>query len=143
MATDLKHITQPEIADAWAKFTVKAWQDKITKLKIGNTGQLMDSFVRDVVMGAQGDVVKVSFAFKYYGRFVDMGVGKGVKIGGVKESATSRHLQGKMLGNRRHPEKWYSKTLRHEQLRLTEILAEYYGQSAIDMILSGFVRVVE
>jgi hypothetical protein len=143
MATDIKKLTQPEIADAWAKFTVKAWQDKISKLKIGSSGQLMDSFVRNVVMGAQGDVVKIQFAFRYYGRFVDMGVGKGVKIGGVRTNATSRRLEGKMLGNRRHPEKWYSKTLRHEQLRLIELLAEYYSQSAIEMIVSNFVQVIE
>ncbi len=52
-----------------------------------------------------------------------MGVGRGVKIGDVKESVISRKLSGKMLGNRRRPKKWYSKTFHAEVMKLSEIFA--------------------
>jgi hypothetical protein len=125
-----KQLTKAQVADAWAKFTIKEWRSKLTKLKAADSGQLWMSFVSNVINQANGDVLKIEFAFKYYGKFVDMGVGKGVPIGGVKEAATARRLEGKMLGNRRKPRKWYSKTLSHEVKRLAEIMAEEYGHTA-------------
>ncbi|TSA24000.1 MAG: hypothetical protein D4R67_12590 [Bacteroidetes bacterium] len=120
--------TQSEIADAWAKITIRRWRKKIRTLKIGETNSLYDSFVRDVIGSANGDLIKIDFAFKYYGKFVDMGVGKGTKISGVKESKTSRRLEGRMLGNRRRAKKWYSKTFHAETMRLREILVEHYAE---------------
>jgi hypothetical protein len=143
MADPGKILSTPEIAQAWARITITRWQDKIRKLKFENPDHLLNSFVRDVINDARGDQVKIQLAFNFYGRFVDMGVGRGVKIGNVKENATSRRLEGKMLGNRRRPRKWYSKTLRAETLRLTEILAQQYGRSVIDMILQNFVLTTE
>jgi hypothetical protein len=81
-----------------------------------------------VVASAQGDVLKIDFAFKYYGKFVDMGVGKGVKLGRVKENQDSRRLEGKMLGNRRRPKKWYSATFYAEAMKLGEIMAKEFGR---------------
>ena len=125
-----KQITQAQVADAWAKITVKVWRDKLVKLKAVKSSQLWQSFVSNVISQANGDVIKIEFAFKYYGKFIDMGVGRGVPIGGVKENATSRKLEGKMLGNRRKPRKWYSKTLSHEVKRLSEIMEYEYGHLA-------------
>ena len=53
-----------QIADAWAKITIKRWQKKIQGLKIGETGELTRSFLFDVIASAQGDVLKIDFAFK-------------------------------------------------------------------------------
>ena len=119
---------EKQIADAWAKITIKRWQKKIQGLKIGESGELARSFLYDVVASAQGDVLKIDFAFRYYGKFVDMGVGKGVKIGQVKENQDSRKLEGKMLGNRRRPKKWYSKTFAAEAMKLGEIMAKEFGR---------------
>jgi hypothetical protein len=130
-------LTQPQIADAWAKITVKVWKDKMAKLKIGNSRALMDSFIHEVISSFGGDLMKIEFAFKYYGKFVDMGVGKGVKIGSVKESATSRRLEGKMMGNRRRPKKWYSKTFSAEVMRLTEIMQREYLSKYVAVIMEN------
>ncbi len=102
--------TQPklsdhEIADAWAKITIIKWKKKLAINKVGNSGTLLQSFQYNFLASAQGNVLKITLLFEYYGRFVDMGVGRGVKIGDVKESATSRRLSGKMPGNRRRPKK--------------------------------------
>lgn len=120
-------LDEKQIADAWAKITIKRWRKKIQGLQIGESGELAKSFLYDVVASAQGDLVKIDFAFKYYGKFVDMGVGRGTSIGGVKENATSRKLEGRMLGNQRRPKKWYSKTFYAEVARLSEILAAECG----------------
>lgn len=131
MATNFKErLSQAHVADAWAKITVKVWREKIVKLKIIDRSQLWQSFLHNVVGQAGGDVTRIEFAFLYYGKFVDMGVGKGVKIGDVKENATSRRLEGKMLGNRRKPKKWYSKTFAAEVKRLAEIMEYEYSHKA-------------
>ena len=138
-----KQLTQAQVADAWAKITVKEWRTKLVKLKAVRSNQLWQSFIHNVVSRADGDVIKIAFAFKYYGKFVDMGVGKGVKIGGVKENATSRRLQGKMLGNRRKPKKWYTSTLQHEVYRLAELLGTEYAQTFAQEIASGIENMAD
>jgi len=119
-----------QIADAWAKITIKRWQKKIQGLKIGESGELTRSFLFDVVASARGDVLKIDFAFKYYGKFVDMGVGKGTKLGDRPVSRGSRVLADKMLGQVRKPKKWYSRTFYGEAQRLFEILQKEYGRKA-------------
>jgi hypothetical protein len=124
-------LSEREIAEAWAKITIIKWKKKLASNKIGDTGALLKSFKYNVLASAQGNVLKITLLFEYYGRFVDMGVGKGVKIGDVKESAASRKLSGKMLGNRRRPKKWYSKTFHAEVIKLSEIFAKEYGHRGV------------
>jgi len=124
-------LSEHEIAQAWAKITIIKWKKKLVSNRICDTGTLLKSFKYNVLGSAQGNVLKITLLFEYYGRFVDMGVGKGVKIGDVKESATSRRLSGKMLGNRRRPKKWYSKTFHAEVMKLSEIFAKEYGHRGV------------
>jgi len=131
MLTVQTKLSEREIAEAWAKITIIKWKRKLASNRIGNTGTLLRSFKYNVLASAQGNVLKITLLFEYYGRFVDMGVGKGVKIGDVKESAASRKLSGKMLGNRRRPKKWYSKTFHAEVMKLSEIFAKEYGHRGV------------
>jgi hypothetical protein len=131
MQTSQTRPSEREIAEAWAKITIIKWKRKLASSRIGDTGTLLRSFKYNVLASAQGNVLKITLLFEYYGRFVDMGVGKGVRIGDVKESATSRKLSGKMLGNRRRPKKWYSKTLHAEVMKLSEIFAREYGNRGV------------
>ena len=124
-------LSEREIAEAWARITIIKWKKKLASNRIGDTGNLLRSFKYNVLASAQGNVLKITLLFEYYGRFVDMGVGKGVKIGDVKESAASRKLSGKMLGNRRRPKKWYSKTFHAEVMKLSEIFAKEYGHRGV------------
>ena len=131
MQSSQHKLSEREIAEAWAKITIIKWKKKLASNKIGDTGTLLKSFKYNVLASAQGNVLKITLLFEYYGRFVDMGVGKGVKIGDVKESAASRKLSGKMLGNRRRPKKWYSKTFHAEVMKLSEIFAKEYGHRGV------------
>jgi hypothetical protein len=116
--------------EAWAEIVIERWRDKIEKLDIQYSYQLADSFVWDVVMNANGDPQKIGFAFKYYGKFVDMGVGNGVTIGDVGELRASRSADGANSHNRRRPKAWYSKTLAGQVKALARIMAEKYGNKA-------------
>lgn len=106
-------------ADAWAEFTIEKWQDKIRKLGVIDQHDLIDSFEHEVVANAGGDISRIEFAFLYYGKFSDMGVGKGVKLDDVGSDYTSRR-----------PRQWYSPVFYSQYKRLVEILAQKYARKA-------------
>ena len=106
-------------AEAWAEIVIKNWLTKIDQLRINYSYQLSDSFMHHVLANAGGDLQRIEFAFAYYGRMVDMGVGKGVKIAMVKER--------RYEGIRRRPKPWYSVTLYSEVKKLREILQRKYA----------------
>lgn len=118
-----------ETVIAWADIVEKIWLDKIAKLGISSTYQLEESFRHEVLSNA-GNPVQIAFAFRFYGRFVDMGVGKGVSLGEVKEQAVSRALEGRNAHNSRKPKPWYGKTFHAERIKLAEILAQKYAHKA-------------
>jgi len=62
--------------EAWAKIVVERWENKIVRLRIHHSGNLYKSFAVHVFTQANGDPDKIEFAFNYYGKFVDMGVGR-------------------------------------------------------------------
>jgi hypothetical protein len=138
MAGDIKDkINNPEIAKAWADITIKRWRQRLVKLSAIQSNHLWQSFARDVIEQANGDIAKIVMTFLFYGRFIDMGVGRGTKVGGVRENAANRKIVGKMLGNRRKPKKWYSKTLAAEVMRLTEIMGKSYADGTGAIIKEG------
>lgn len=117
----------------WAKYTIERWVGKITALKIGDSGALKASFQDFIESSANGDIERIKFMYLYYGAFVDMGVGKGQKIGETKEAALERRLLGTRKGGRR-AKKWYGKTLRAETLALASIMQQHYGIKATNHI---------
>lgn len=110
-----------KIVTAWAEIVIKRWVTKITRLKIVDTAELLRSFTSQVTNDAKGDPHKVAFTFLYYGIFSDMGVGRGVKYSEVGSS-----------GRKAKP--WYSKQFIAEVHKLAELMAERYGERALDAI---------
>jgi hypothetical protein len=102
--------------EAWADIVIKNWQRKIVELNIGASGALFDSFSHDVISSANGIPERIDFAYKFYGRFVDMGVGSGVYIGNPGNVKTQRKAKP-----------WYSRVLYSEVLKLTELLAKKFS----------------
>lgn len=107
--------------EQWAKITIQRWEYNITTLSIVNSRQLLNSFTQQVIKDANGDVSLIRFTFQYYGRMVEMGVGKGTTISEVESS-------------RRNPKPWYNKAFAHEVKRLAELLAEHHGRVAVTII---------
>lgn len=101
---------------AWAKMMVTIWQDKIAVLKVRDTGELFGSFMTEVVSQSNGDIDKIVYSYNYYGRMVDMGVGRGVTM----------EDSGSGSGRKKKP--WYNKSWYHSVKLLTEKRAELYGE---------------
>ncbi|MGL4908164.1 MAG: hypothetical protein ACRCZB_00755 [Bacteroidales bacterium] len=100
---------------AWANIVIRNWEDKMRKLNINSTYALARSFAYTVENNAGGDPARIEFAFNYYGRFVDMGVGGGQKLGET---------------GRRRPKKWYSKPFFADVRKLGELMLAKYASKA-------------
>lgn len=113
--------------EAWAEIVIERWEDKIRRLNIGHTGQLVRSFHQHVYAHANGVPELITFTFEYYGKFVDMGVGRGITVEQVGFS------------NRR-PKSWYSKVFFSQLEKLKELLAEKYASNALLAIVTNVER---
>ena len=114
--------------EAWAEFVVEKWLVKMQTMRIGSSYQLADSFVHQVIMDAGGNPQKIDFMFNYYGKFVDMGVGKGRKLDSAKVITTI---------NSRRSKPWYSKTFASQVTVLNRILAEKYAYKGMLTVIEN------
>lgn len=111
-------------AEAFAKIVIERWEQKIMRLNVIQSGKLVNSFASFVGTQANGNVNFIQFTFEYYGKFVDMGVGRGVKKEEVEFS-------------NRKPKQWYSKIFFSQVLKLKEIMVEKYQQKGVFSILAN------
>jgi hypothetical protein len=103
----------------------------IQDLNIGHEGDLDDSFK---IMTSKGtSKVTGSLKFNFYGRFVDMGVGKGTTL---SEQQTGRSLMDGRRGanTRRKPKPWFSPQYFHETQRLPEIMNNVMADIALSAV---------
>jgi hypothetical protein len=92
-------------------------------LRIKGAHNPFNSFKHHINTNANGDPVMIEFAFNYYGKFLDMGVGKGVTL------ENRDHLKSLGLTTRAQKE-WYSKIFFAETQRLKQKLAKEYSDRA-------------
>jgi hypothetical protein len=109
----------------------------IARKGIGETDELVKSFssqARNAGTGAVGELI-----FKEYGRYVDMGAGRGNPIGSLaktKVALQSKNQEGiAFIKNRsRKPKKFYSPVIYKELNYLQNRLLYGYSQETIDML---------
>lgn len=101
-------------AEAWAEIVIKNWRARISRLGIGFTNTLVNSFAMTVQREANGNPKLIEFAFAYYGKFVDMGVRRDSPLGSSGVS----------------PKPWYSKEFFSQVKKLGELLREKYELKA-------------
>lgn len=91
--------------------------------KLTRTRNLYNSMEDYMIMGTSGiDMLQIKFLL--YGRFLDMGVGKGTN---VNAAMLRKRYTVHRSEEPRKPIRWYSKTKEAEQHKLAEILASQYG----------------
>lgn len=137
--------------DAWADIVIKNWVAKIMSLQVYDTFALARSFEHHVWANSNGDPTKIEFAFMYYGRFVDMGVGEGKSSTGALSRDQKRIVKKQFKhGNdemafrkwksfrsyneihlkERVAKPWYSSIFFSEVQKLQSILAQKYAHKA-------------
>jgi|SRR5690606_4187884 len=128
---DITTIVPQRIVSEWARIAIERLQAALDKKKIGVTRELFNSFKRELE-AAGGDVEAVIIKFLMYGRFVDMGVGNGIKA--YERKTNKANLVGARAYGAdvsyvaRQPKRWYSKTKAAETWRLQELLIQDLGE---------------
>lgn len=115
--------TISQTKQAWADIVIHRWEQAILKLGIGSSHALIQSLWHNLETEANGDKDMIYFTLLYYGKFVDMGVGKGVKA-------------GQSSGTNRSPKPWYSARFFYEVKQLASLLAKKHA-------LKGVAQIVE
>jgi len=122
--------------------TVEAWKDillerlveNIIKQRILNTWSLHDSIFAKVIGGGE-TVEAVALQYLFYGKFVEMGVGKGVTL--TNRTDMQKDFAQGFEGTSRRPRKWASKTIYSQTLKLKDLLATKYTQKAALTIIEN------
>lgn len=122
----------------WAEMMVTIWQDRLTALRVIDTGRLWQSFTHSV--RGETDDRSIVHTFLEYGLYQDMGVGSGYKMsnqgGGVGLrflDADYRREHG-MTGRTRRPRRWFSKKYYASVKIMAETRARMTAQSSALMV---------
>lgn len=124
---------------AWTDIAVERFQKEIQtkvygarrssrKRKLRQSGSLKQRWWSQTSVADAGNRVRLEFL--QYGRFVDMGVGKGVDIHQARYARVRRNGEKQT----RRPKKWYSRRKGFETHRLRELLTRYHVNLPIDLI---------
>ncbi len=103
-------LTREQVIHQWADFVIRIWQQKVVSFGIKQGSALARSFTNTIFANAGGDTAKIQYAFNWYGKLADMGVGRGTTIAQV--GAT---------GRQKYP--WLSTTFLLEVRKLANMIA--------------------
>lgn len=123
--------------DGWARITISLWKKELQKKKIGITNELSNSFEHQVKRKGS-EIAEVVLKFRMYGRFLDMGVGNGIKAYERGENKRNRS-DAKRFGTNasyssRKEKRWVNKIKTSQTYRLSELL----GKEASEMVINDF-----
>ena len=124
------NLNMNQTAEAWADIMITIFEESLEKLRANYSYQLTDSFVHHVHTQSNGNPNMIDFAYKYYGKFTDMGVGGSVNLENrddmVKAGLTTRRQK-----------RWFSKNFFYQVRVLGEIFAKKYSQKSAMLIVTN------
>lgn len=109
-----------ELLLSWADRVIEVWTERMVQLEINNPYTHAQSFAHEIISSANGDVAKIEFAFEYFLKFTDMGVGKGIS---VANRANKEHNRKK--------KQWFNKTFLLEVRKLSNMLAAMTAHNGV------------
>ena len=116
----------------WGRYTISDLQKSIRIKNIGRSHNLINSLKYNVHPESNGNA-KIIFEFIYYGRLLDMGVGRGRKIEDIKSNRAVYNAISQK--NKNH--KWLSKVAYTNIAALKNIMQEKYGEDVQNLIREG------
>lgn len=124
------NLNMKETVDAWAEIVLRIWEEQIKDYDAIYSWQLIDSLQQHVHFHSNGNPERIDFFYKYYGKFVDMGVGSGVTL-----SNQDALLALEQTERKRKP--WFSETFYYQVRVLGEIMAKKYAHKAAISIVAN------
>jgi hypothetical protein len=120
---------QRQLGQEWLRITIERSRANISKLKIGSTQELYNSFFGEMRSAAGADELRLRLVYAIQGMYVDMGVGRGMGKGVTKNQGADynalRNSKGKLLRHQRKAKRWYRIT--REVKALSELYSDLTG----------------
>lgn len=119
-----------KFVNAWNDTLIKIWQERISRLKVVDTGNLYRSLQFSAPVDQDGRFVafSVSQNFLEYGLWQDLGVGRNTAIGNTHRSDKDG------FENKREKRRWYSIKYYASTMKLKEFMAENLGHEFCAMV---------
>ena len=122
-----------DVAKKWLDITIERFIENMLQLRITDTRTLLESFQKQVTGSAEGRL-QLRLSYALYGKFVDMGVGRGMGAG-IRQKDDGfdriRNTRGQLHRHTREPRNWYSRELSYQTKRLSELMLDLYGKVLI------------
>ncbi|OUJ71986.1 hypothetical protein [Hymenobacter crusticola] len=139
MSVDNTAQQELELATKWLDITITNFIENMRKLRIEDTGTLMASFQKQVVGSAEGRL-QMRLSYALYGKFVDMGVGRGMGAGVTKKDDgydRIRMSRGRLKRYARKKRNWYATEMSYQTRRLSELMYELHGKLLLTTVNSA------
>jgi hypothetical protein len=116
----------------WGDYVEERLKVALTDLNVGYTQELLTSLSHRVLASAANHRGRFEQLFKEYGRFVDMGTGRGGRV--QTEKNKRRALRRNTSAQGRQAKKWYSKTFFGSLNKLIGNLSANYAAFAMQQL---------
>lgn len=125
---------------SWLNKTLDKLREALKAQQVGrHSGHLLNSIAGELKRSS-GTVEEVIIKFQQYGRFVDMGVGRGFQRGSRKQLGDQKFGKKRNAAGQLHsvggrtPKPWFSKTKTREVARLRELLIDHHENLVLNEI---------
>lgn len=118
---------------AWSKMMIDIWQEKITRLKVIDTGKLWHEITQQAVFTE--DTSTITHQFMEYGIYQDAGTGNGYTRGNGGDLKNLENRDERYP--KRKPRRWYSKSYYASVMALKEKMGEMYAEEFCGIIVRG------
>ena len=126
-------MSKKQVAEGWLRIAVNEIQNKLKKLRVQDTGELVRSIHLNIQELSGGDSIKAELLYNYYGIFPDMGVGKGHGRG----DATVARLTGS--GRKRKP---WTREIAAQRHRFIELMQLEYADEVTKAVADSLLKKV-
>lgn len=131
--------SREKILHRWAAGVIKRWQKEIEFQGITNPDKLKKSLHKKVINASGGDQTKIIFTLANYGRYLDLGVGRGEKYKKIKHQPAfnSGQVYPQTEGYTYQVKPWMLPVFKQRVYSLARILERKYNEYAELMIIQN------
>lgn len=131
--------SRAKILHRWAANVIRRWIKEIEYQNITDPDRLEKSLKYKIYNAAGGDMTKIIFTMANYGRYLDVGVGKGEKYKREKHNPIfwSGQKYPETAGYKHQVKPWMYPIFKQRVYALARILERKYSEYAQTIILSN------
>ncbi len=131
--------SRAKVLHRWAANVIRRWEKEIEYQGITDPDRLIKSLHYKIYNASGGDMTKIIFTMENYGRYIDVGVGKGEKYTRQKHNPIfwSGQKYPETAGYKYQVKPWMYPIFKQRVFALARILERKYNEYAQTVILTN------